>query len=737
MKILMTLMGLEIGGAETHVVELAKELHTQGHTILVASNGGVYESALAELGIRHIKIPMHQRVLGNMLRSLKLLKKLITEEKPDLVHAHARIPAFLCGILHRQMGFPFITSAHGVFEVTPLLRTVTDWGQRTVAVSEDIRSYLMCNYQIPPDRIHSTVNGIDTALFSPGPSDRSLAESLGIRGEPVIGTVGRLDHPQELAAKELIESMPEILRSFPKAQLLVVGSGDQEEVLRKRAAQINGQTGTNTIIMTGPRTDIAQLMRLIDLFVGVSRAALEAMSEEKATILAGGQGYIGLFTADVLALARKSNFCGRGCPQINREVLLADLLSALKMDPEQRQELGRFGRMVVQEEYSVAKMTKDYLQAYEALLHPTPVIRAAISGYYGFDNLGDDAILHAISGQLSGLQKPVRLTVLSKQPQNTIRQYGLLAVPRFSPIKLYRTLKHSDLLISGGGSLLQNKTSTRSLMYYLSVIRLAKWLKKPVFLYANGIGPLIGESNRRKVKRCIDQCDFVTLRDTESLDELRALGVTRGDIPVTGDPAFTLKPAEGRRTQLRALGIPDDASVVGISVRNIPDATGFPEQFAALCDRLVREQGKTIVFLVMQESADEPVSRRIQSLMRENSYIAKTPGDPGAMLALIRDMDVLISMRLHTIIFAATVNVPVVGCVYDPKVSAFLHMLDMPSCGTPQDMDADSAYKATLGILENQAQIRARLAGRVAQLTPQAEQTALLLEEMLRKHNLL
>ena len=139
MKILMTLMGLEIGGAETHVVELSRELVKQGHTVLVASNGGVYERALAEIGIRHFKIPMHKRSTEAMYHSLELLKDLIRQEKPDLVHAHARIPAFLCGILHKQMRFPFITSAHWVFEVTPVLRLMTNWGERTVAVSEDIK----------------------------------------------------------------------------------------------------------------------------------------------------------------------------------------------------------------------------------------------------------------------------------------------------------------------------------------------------------------------------------------------------------------------------------------------------------------------------------------------------------------------------------------------------------------------------------------------------------------------
>ena len=737
MKILMPLMGLEIGGAETHVMELVKELTRRGHTVIVASNGGVYESELTAAGVRHVKSPMHRRKSGDMLRSLRLLKKLILEERPTLVHAHARIPAFLCGILHRQMGFPFITSAHGVFEVTPLLRLMTDWGQRTVAVSEDIKAYLMEHYSIPPDRIHLTINAVDTETFAPGDRDEALAGELGIGDGPVIGHISRLDETTVQAAEELIAGLPRLLKIHPDAQLLIVGGGGREKALRREAEQVNALAGRKAIIMTGARTDIARLIRLCDVFVGVSRAALEAISCEKPTILAGNQGYIGTFTPDVLSQAQQSNFCCRGFAPIEGDRLLSDLQALLSMEPDKRAELARFGRELIERDYSVARMAEDYLNAYDALLNPKRVIKAAISGYYGFGNLGDDAILHAISGMFRQFPVPVRLTVLSNSPTDTIRQYGLNAVPRFSPLGLYRTLKESDILISGGGSLLQNKTSTRSLLYYLSVIRLAQLLNKPVVIYANGIGPLLGSRNRRLVRKVIEKCALVTLRDHHSVAELRSLGVVRNDLHVTGDPAFILKPTRAPRELLRELGISDEKQVVGISVRSLEDCGNYPEAFAQLCDRLAGELGKTIVFLVMQESRDEDISRQIMSRMSAPSYLAQTPGDPGAMLSLIRDMDAVVSMRLHTIIFSAQMKVPVVGCVYDPKVSAFLDMLQMPSCGTPQDMDADHAFRVTADLLADREQVCRRLGDTAEAMTRQTQTTAELFAALLRDQGLM
>lgn len=733
MKILMALMGLDIGGAETHVMELALELRRRGHEVVLASNGGVYVAELERSGIRHIQVPMNQRNPLLMAKSLRRLRRAILLEKPDLVHAHARIPAFLCGILHKRMGFPLITTAHWVFAVTPLLRKITDWGSRTVAVSEDIKAYLMTEYQVPEDQIHVTINGINTEDFSPARSHPELREALGLGNGSVIGLVSRLDESRALAAEKLIGAAPKIFETYPDGRILIVGGGDREEELKRRAAEVNAALGGNYIVMTGARTDIAELVSLCTVFVGVSRAALEAMAEEKPVLLAGNEGYLGLFTPEKLAAAQESNFCCRGFPAVTEQALLEDLSALLSMDKTERKALGAYGRRVILEQYSVSRMTEDYLNAYDCLLREKEQkpLRAVISGYYGYDNLGDDAILYAISKQLEERPRPVHLTVLSRRPQETRRCYGLPAVHRFSPVGMIWAMGKSDLLISGGGSLLQDRTSTRSLRYYLGVIRLAQLMKKPVFLYANGIGPLTRERNRQRVLRCIERCDGVTLRDQDSLKELQSMGVKRTDIGVTADPAFTLR-GDGRgREWLEAQGIPTGGPMLGISLRRVPGIDEQLLEFAALFDRLAREQGKTLVFFVMQEPSDRLLSERVMDLMTEKAYLAGAAMDPGTMLSMLRCMDALVSMRLHTIIFAAREYVPAVGCVYDPKVTAFLDMLGLPSCGTPEDLDAKRAYAVTAEVLSKLPDYQAMLEKRVTELERQARKTPELLEALL------
>ena len=700
MKILMALMGLEIGGAETHVVELSKALSRRGHEVLVASGGGVYESALADVGIRHFRIPLHRR--DQMLRALRLLDRLIREEKPDLVHAHARIPAFLCGILQKKLGFPLITSAHGVYYSNSLLRLLTNWGDCTVAVSKDIRSYLIHDFQLPKDQIYQTINGINTGHFHPGTPSSALLSEFGMGKGPVILCVSRLDTWNMPAM--LIHMAPEILRQVPDAEILIVGDGTKRPDLLREADLINGLCRKTVVHLPGSRTDIAEILRLGTLFVGVSRAALEAMSTGLPVLLAGhseyNQGYLGLLTTQSVSNAVNTNFCCRESPVLHQDALCRDILSLLKMSDQQRRLIGQYGRQVVKDHYSVERMVHDYLHAYDKLLHRKKPLQAVISGYYGYGNLGDDSILLAIHNQLVQMDPPVRLTVLSRHPKTTRTVYGLHAIARFSPVRVIHHLRRCDFLISGGGTLLQDATSTRSLLYYLGVIRLAQLFRKPVFVWANGIGPVRHNLARRWVQRCVDACTTVTLRDQDSLAELQKMGTVRKDISIAADPALTLTASADVSGYLRRLGIPDNVPLLGVSLRNAPGMEHSIDAFAELLDRLSRETGRYIVFLVMQDPGDRAVFRMVQAKMTSPSACVSTPGKPADMLGVIGCMDAIISMRLHAIIFAARQRIPVVGCVYDPKVDAFLKALGMPSCGTPDAMNADDAFRTVVSVLE-------------------------------------
>lgn len=172
--------------------------------------------------------------------------------------------------------------------------------------------------------------------------------------------------------------------------------------------------------------------------------------------------------------------------------------------------------------------------------------------------------------------------------------------------------------------------------------------------------------------------------------------------------------------------------MLGISLRRVPGIEEQIPQFAALFDRIWQEQGKTLVFFVMQESVDRELSLAVMEQMKAPAYLAASPMDPAGMLSMLRCMDALVSMRLHTIIFAARERVPAVGCVYDPKITAFLQMLGLPSCGTPENLEADSAYETVAEVLEHLPAYRETLEQRVSELEKTARQTPVCLLHTLR-----
>ncbi len=692
MKILMATMGLDIGGAETHIVELARELVREGHEVVVASNGGVYVPELEKSGIRHVKVPLHTRNPFSMVKGLFIMRREIRRERPDIVHAHARIPAFVCGILQKLMGFPMVTTAHWVFDPGFILRYLTNWGDRTIAVSDDIVKYLTDNYPIDREKITVTINGIDTEKFSPAVSGENVRREFNIPVDALmVSHVSRLDEDRALAADTLLKIAPTLAQRVSQVRILIAGGGDRYEELSRRADEINLKIGYRCILMAGSRTDINEICAAGNVFVGVSRAALEAMAVARPVVVAGNEGYMGLFDEDKLQEGIDGNFCCRGLPGITRQALLDDVTTALTLEAQDYDRLAAYGRSVVCEHYSVRRMAADALEAYGRAVPPR---RVALSGYYGFNNFGDEAILESLCRAIHGTDPEIEIVVLSKDPAFTEENHDCRAVQRFSPFAVWRTLRRCELLVSGGGSLLQDNTSTRSLLYYLSVIWLAHRLGKKTMLYANGVGPVRKPANRRRVRKIVELADSVVLRDPDSIAELRDMGVTRPDLIESADPVYTM-PAPSHSAAQRELSIIGvEGPFVTVAVRPIRDAPDYIERFAALCDGIYERYSFKIVLIPMQPRFDEPVCWEVKEAMRNPATVLSGSYTPLDVMGIIGEGRIALAMRLHALIFAACTCTPTLGFDYDPKVGSCLAMLRMPAVGSIADMDVDKLLEA-------------------------------------------
>ncbi|MCL1999102.1 MAG: glycosyltransferase, partial [Turicibacter sp.] len=276
-KILVATMSMEIGGAETHILELCKALQRKGLRVYVASNGGAYEPELAECGIIHHKVPLHNKQPFNIFAAYRTLKRIIVQNDIRLVHAHARIPAFLCGFLQRKLNFRFVTTAHWVFDTKFPYNLISNWGEKTLAVSEDIKEYLTAHYNVPKNDIFATINGIDTEKFSgstePAIAVENVEKSRQSRKNCRIMSISRLDKDRSLAAHLLIEIAPVLAKKFSETIIYIVGGGNDFENVRVKAEKANAEIGREVVVMAGPQVAANRWLASCDVFVGASRAA--------------------------------------------------------------------------------------------------------------------------------------------------------------------------------------------------------------------------------------------------------------------------------------------------------------------------------------------------------------------------------------------------------------------------------------------------------------------------------
>ena len=348
-------------------------------------------------------------------------------------------------------------------------------------------------------------------------------------------------------------------------------------------------------------------------------------------------------------------------------------------------------------------------------------MKVVISGYYGFDNIGDDAILLSIIQSLKEYDSRLMITVLSNNPEKTIEQYQVHSVNRWSMKEVFQEIKTADGLISGGGSLMQDVTGKKSIIYYTGVIRIAKFLKVPVFIYAQGMGPFNSSFSKWLVKNTLKKT-AITVRDHESKELLKSIGVEH-EIEIVPDPVLALKiiPHDSPWWKEQEFSGP----VLTVSVRHWPSAVSYKEKIAAALDRIAAK-GIRIVFVPMHGKYDAEASAELAKLMKEKSVTAPYDASIEEKISIIMHSDLLFGMRLHALIFAAISNTPFVALSYDPKVDSFAGIMEQKIAGhvSENNWTAESLYEQLSMQLSSLTIEKQKLYRIMGPLQKQAHETA-------------
>jgi len=330
-----------------------------------------------------------------------------------------------------------------------------------------------------------------------------------------------------------------------------------------------------------------------------------------------------------------------------------------------------------------------------------------ISGYYGFNNIGDESILMAVSESLRESVPNIEITVLSYDPEDTEKKYNVKACPRKSLFSIIKAVLKCDLLISGGGSLLQDVTSKKSILYYLFIMWLAKILGKDYMVYSQGIGPINSKFNRKITARVLDKAAGIVVRDEFSKEFLTELGIDSDKVVVTADPVLRIKKAElcegkkilqneGCQFALhdKENGMEQDYKIVGFAVKERKITSEFVDELTESAIALITQKNCKIVLIPFHYSEDMAVIEELEKRLIEKGYedsicAIKHKYLTNEMMSIIGNMDILVGVRLHSLIHAAIMGVPMIGISYDPKVNSFMRSMGLKAMCSIYDFNSE------------------------------------------------
>lgn len=344
--------------------------------------------------------------------------------------------------------------------------------------------------------------------------------------------------------------------------------------------------------------------------------------------------------------------------------------------------------------------------------------QVVLSGYYGFFNAGDEAILNAFCQLFAPY--PIELNVLAASPAHQLPGCEFRALPRMHLPAIVSTLRQADLFISGGGGLFQDVTGFGSVPYYGGLLWLAQRLGVPTMMLGQGIGPLRFAPNRWLVKQALKGCAAIAVRDPDSFEFLQNMGLPPSKLFQTADPVLTLEPVHYTRAQqlLYQAGLDLNRPLIGVSIR--PWHSWFEKQlkaFTSVLAQFAARIGGQLVLIPFQPEQDTWMCHEAaySILCRPNSYVPpvvvlEERYSPTEMQGLIGLMDIMVGMRLHSLIMAATQYVPAVGLVYDPKVRLFAEALDYRYVGSVTALSqADLFYQYLSDTWEQRETVRTHL----------------------------
>ena len=698
MRVMHVMGGGDVGGAKTHIMNMVTGLTRRNEVMLVSFRAGPFADEARERGIDVRVIERH-----NPFRAAREMRELVDQFQPDIIHCHGGRANLMGAMVRRARRVPVLTTVHSDYKLDYLGNPLK---QHTFGAANAVALRFLDFYQPVADRMARTLiergfdpehivkiyNGMD--FHRPeGEFDRAqyLKENYGTEiedGDVLCGIAARLNAVKDI--QTTVRAFAKALEDAPQLRLFIAGEGEDEDMLKKLAAQLGV---SERVTFCGWVSPVEPFFRAMDINL------LSSVSETfPYSILEGICAGCATICSDVGGMPELIDTGENGYIfPVGDDKKLSEYMVRLANDAQLREQFAHDLYEKASRDFSKDKMCERQEANYRHLIarfHRPKDERESIMicGAYGRGNAGDDAILEAIVQEMRALDPERTICVMSRRPKETRLVYRTGAVYTFNIFSVLHKFRKAALYINGGGSLMQDVTSTRSLWYYCYTLRAAKKRGCKVMMYGCGIGPINRAGNRKMAAKTIDRSvDRITLRDDNSRHELADMGVTRPDIRVSADPTIILDaaPAEVVSLAMEQSGIDPNGRYIGFGLRHWKGLDAALPAIAAAANYAYEKHGLTPVFVPIEFPSDLTPAERVGSLLRCPWYAVRTRQPIEVTIGILARMKTVVGIRLHSLMFSAGQGVPVVGLSYDIKVDGFLKYIGSRTCLQLRTVQAD------------------------------------------------
>lgn len=476
----------------------------------------------------------------------------------------------------------------------------------------------------------------------------------------------RLDGDTSRGAYHLCKIAPQLSEKYPDLQIIIIGGGTEYPQIAQISSEINQKLNRELIFALGTQPNPSNFYDENTLFVGVSRAALEAMSRGSPTILLGNEGYLGLLDESKLKRALQTNFTCRGNPICTPEELLCEINLYFSLPAPEQKRLSHLSKQTVKKHFTADQMARETLTFYRETIqfYSAKPKKITLCGYYGKGNLGDEAILLSIKRAIwESFGDCAKISILNTK----------------NPIKIAKILLKTDLFVFGGGSLIQNSTSNASLIYYLAVIFAASLLAQNKIMLANGIGPIKGDVFPQKIlerltAHALNTFDFISVRDSASREYLRNR-LPHRKIHLVPDPALAI--FENNPQKLNQQLIFSEQSNYFLYIpcaRGLKGAKITPAALRKTLQKLEQTHSCKALLCILNPPEDGALAEALVDLE------GVSPTTPTELREILRNARFAVSGRYHGSLFAAACGVPILSVSDDPKLAALCADFGLYKC---------------------------------------------------------